>query len=680
MPESRTLKISFHGRIIEQLGIQMYQKPIAAIAELVSNAWDADATVVTAELPTESINANSTITVQDNGNGMTFVECEQKFLNVGRSRRGENPDERSPGGRPVLGRKGIGKFAGFGIATKIEVTTTSKATGEKTRFLLDVDQLVTNEYVSTNGDIEVIEYLEPDDTRKAEHGTTIVLHNLKLQKRRDLDSDLKSMARRFLLAQRSDNFKVTINGQDLPEMQPDEGGVDFVFPAAYEDPEYNELLTTPANTTIRDGWGYYTLPNGEEVKWQLHFYKMPIQEKDLQGIAVYSKGKLAQSPFFFNVTGGLSGQHGQQYVSGQVEADFVDSLDEDLISPERQRINWDNARVSEFEAWGIELVKKSLSDWKKLRQRAKHTMLRERLADFSPRLERLQPHERKTIESAIDKVASVESLDDSNFIDIGDAMLTAWEKGRLHELISSLSEVGDMPEAEISAILLEARILSAISTSEAIKTKLVAIDGLKERVSNREPENAIRDYIAEDAWLISPELEFFKKETQVRHLLDEAKNETSFDDLDGYRGRADLALSSGKTLVIIEFMRPGLTLDWDHVSRFKQYTNILRSKIAANTTLGFDKIEGYIVADKIDSRTDVRVEITDMAAQGWKAMDWKTLIAVAADKWKDYLDAVIARTPEDIRLTQLALDFEATPAHPGTQASEEEASEATQTA
>ncbi|HDX8034089.1 TPA: ATP-binding protein, partial [Escherichia coli] len=46
------LFLNFHGRIIDHLGIQMYQSPTAAIAEMVSNAWDADATEVNITLPT----------------------------------------------------------------------------------------------------------------------------------------------------------------------------------------------------------------------------------------------------------------------------------------------------------------------------------------------------------------------------------------------------------------------------------------------------------------------------------------------------------------------------------------------------------------------------------------------------------------------------------------------------
>ncbi len=133
------LHLRFHGRIIDSLGIQMYQRPVAAIAELIANTWDADAKCVNVILP-YSIGDDAVIVVKDDGLGMTFEECEDRYLNVGHNRRVELGD-RSAGGRPVLGRKGIGKFAGFGIADIVAIETVSEATGERTVFELNINEL-----------------------------------------------------------------------------------------------------------------------------------------------------------------------------------------------------------------------------------------------------------------------------------------------------------------------------------------------------------------------------------------------------------------------------------------------------------------------------------------------------------------------------------------------------------
>ena len=112
-PADRKLYLEFHGRVIEHLGIQMYQSPVNAIAELVANAWDADATSVEIELPESVADPSATFVIGDNGIGMDFDECQNLFLAVGRNRRGDEAEEKTADGRPVLGRKGIGKFAGF---------------------------------------------------------------------------------------------------------------------------------------------------------------------------------------------------------------------------------------------------------------------------------------------------------------------------------------------------------------------------------------------------------------------------------------------------------------------------------------------------------------------------------------------------------------------------------------
>src|SRR5205823_5792283 len=140
MSEAKTLKLTFHGQVIDHLGIQMYQSPVAAAAELVANAWDADAETVQITLP-EAIDDAAEIVIGDDGVGMRFADCQDRFLNVGYDLREGNPHQRSTKGRPVLGRKGVGKFAGFGIADRLEITTVSGESGERVVFALDIDEL-----------------------------------------------------------------------------------------------------------------------------------------------------------------------------------------------------------------------------------------------------------------------------------------------------------------------------------------------------------------------------------------------------------------------------------------------------------------------------------------------------------------------------------------------------------
>jgi HSP90 family molecular chaperone len=76
-------KFNVDVNVINHLGVGLYSSTPAALTELVANAWDADAKHVT--LTVDAL-ANS-ITIEDDGHGMTAEDVQNKFLNVGYSRR-----------------------------------------------------------------------------------------------------------------------------------------------------------------------------------------------------------------------------------------------------------------------------------------------------------------------------------------------------------------------------------------------------------------------------------------------------------------------------------------------------------------------------------------------------------------------------------------------------------------
>src|SRR5438105_1136015 len=106
----------YAGGLVRHLGLQMYAGVLPALTELIANSWDADSNEVHVEVPFGiPLDDRSEIRVRDNGVGMTFDEVNDAYLVLGRDRR-TSSGLYSPGGRRVMGRKGIGKLAGFGIA------------------------------------------------------------------------------------------------------------------------------------------------------------------------------------------------------------------------------------------------------------------------------------------------------------------------------------------------------------------------------------------------------------------------------------------------------------------------------------------------------------------------------------------------------------------------------------
>jgi hypothetical protein len=266
-------------------------------------------------------------------------------------------------------------------------------------------------------------------------------------------------------------------------------------------------------------------------------------------------------------------------------------------------------------------------------------------------LEKLPKYERKIVEGAIRKLAGVKALTNDQFVNLSDATLTAWEGGRLKELIADMAGAGDMAEEALLSILVEHQVLSALHTAEAVKVKKQVVDGLRDRIESQDLENAVRDYIAENPWLIDPKWETYRVEKALKSVITEAAKQRF--DKDMLEKRVDLVLSSGSHVLVLEFIRPGKTIDGDHLNRFELYVNTIRANVEANTAGPHDQVTGYVVADKIEDDAAVARKVKDMKTHGLFAMDWWTLLDKASHHWAEFFEAVVERSPDDPRVQNL---------------------------
>src|SRR5205809_3187998 len=108
----------------------IYKPFVKAFKELISNAYDADATTVTITVARDF----SSIEVQDNGLGLTPVEFHRDFARLG-GRTAWLNEGRSPGGRPRIGYKGIGFLAVARYCGRMEIESATKRAHED-RFLV----------------------------------------------------------------------------------------------------------------------------------------------------------------------------------------------------------------------------------------------------------------------------------------------------------------------------------------------------------------------------------------------------------------------------------------------------------------------------------------------------------------------------------------------------------------
>ena len=144
----------------------MVQDPHAAIIELVKNAYDADSSdaVIAFE---RTDNGEYRISVADHGHGMARDTVINKWMVPSTSDK-EDRDGRSPSGRTMQGRKGIGRYAASILGADLLLETTTPS-GEKTTLYLQWKDFERAEYL---GDVEIL--IETESVEQ-EAGTTLTM-------------------------------------------------------------------------------------------------------------------------------------------------------------------------------------------------------------------------------------------------------------------------------------------------------------------------------------------------------------------------------------------------------------------------------------------------------------------------------------------------------------------------
>src|SRR2546430_11400834 len=102
--------------VLNHLGRNLYRSFATVLGEAISNAWDADADNVWIYIAV----SGDSFWIKDDGIGMTADDFQNKFLKIGYSKR-KTGKSRSPGGRPFIGRKGMGKLALLSCARRVSV-------------------------------------------------------------------------------------------------------------------------------------------------------------------------------------------------------------------------------------------------------------------------------------------------------------------------------------------------------------------------------------------------------------------------------------------------------------------------------------------------------------------------------------------------------------------------------
>ncbi|MDP2028458.1 MAG: ATP-binding protein [Thiobacillus sp.] len=189
-------------RVIARVTDGIYRQPASAIRELISNAYDADATRVVVNTDAPRFNR---ISVEDNGHGMSPEVLAHLLFHIGGSAKRSDVGKelgvtsqldasKSPGGRKLIGKIGIGLFSVSQLTHTFQIITKIKGDAYRTIATVVLKQYIDEEVASKepggkkqfeSGKVNIWREKAADMDAQ---GTTVVLTSIRPQARDTLRS------------------------------------------------------------------------------------------------------------------------------------------------------------------------------------------------------------------------------------------------------------------------------------------------------------------------------------------------------------------------------------------------------------------------------------------------------------------------------------------------------------
>ena len=657
-------KMQIHSGMLETMGHNMYSSVAKCLAEFVANAYDADAENVDIKMDFEAIKhakaevrklakqeksekkrkdisaiydplpSDITIVISDDGHGMDAREIQECFMAITRNRR-EDENGKSTniftesGKRRVMGRKGVGKLAGFGAAEHIKIESKRATQNYSTKFEMDYSNF-KGEKDLTEPLFEAIYTPENNDNQY----TKITLSQLRCDSMKSsINTINNTLARTFSILDQ--NFKIKINDKDVQEQEID---WEYTFP---EGSDINNLATTSVVIDPDDEDSIF------DVQYIIRFRARPDDgdsnpdkkkqrgslPADRRGARIYSHGRLAHGPSLLGLHSGVHNFHAQDYMECIVIADAIDEFEHDCIVTSREGLHRDNPVVSALFSEITEKMKDALKGHYKQRDKKITKELDE--DDFSKGilspLQTLNPKSKKAAKEILKVIGREHGVKSETYQEMAPILLQAVNAS---DAITNLIKLESDPKS-LQVLTHAIAELSRMENNDLLKLyrgRTKAINALQklheDSLITRKGEgyeNELHLLLQESLWLIRPEFaNYLTSEKSMGNLcktlnvelgIDDAIDHKSIDKTDNKR--PDLVFLASNSpepddVIIVELKSPGIEMAFAHLTQLRNYmrkTNeYLSNKLSRNV-----RVKGFLVGTipKADTTSDDKQMLLD---------------------------------------------------------------------
>ncbi|MFN8305610.1 MAG: ATP-binding protein [Ferruginibacter sp.] len=353
--------------VLNHLGRNLYRNFITVLGEAISNSWDADAKNVWLYINRDQ----NYLIIKDDGEGMSSVDFQDKFLKIGYSKRkgGSNKTESN---RPFIGRKGIGKLALLSCAKRVHIISKTGNT-EIVGGIIDnseLDTAINDDLTPQQYPLENIDITQFSDLiHNFDQGTIIYFEDINegIYNRIEYIRKLIALFFRFSLIDSSFNLFLNNDPITLNELNELALSTQFVWQInSMNDPYLNENISATKDH-IKE---YKKISSGFEINGFIASVEKPSQLKIKQTsetvtLDLYVNGRLREKDLLKHIP---STRVVESYLYGQIHFNSLDG-DKDRFTSSREGIISDDPLFTSFLAELNQIVQNIMNDWDEWRRK-----------------------------------------------------------------------------------------------------------------------------------------------------------------------------------------------------------------------------------------------------------------------------------------------------------------------
>lgn len=605
------LEMQFDAGTIEHLGVQMYSTLPPVIAELIANAYDAEAKYVKVELYDEG---EKKIVISDNGHGMTFDDLNSKFLRIGRNRRADSTGQKSENGkRLVIGKKGIGKLSFFGIAHRIQVETIRE--GVKNSFILDWEELLD---AGSKKDNYKPQILERNQVIEAGSGTKFILTKITRKTGFSPENIAYSLSKDFSVFDEED-FKVEL------------------FHNQSEDsiPVTNELRYK--NIDIEYSWEFpqdfsdLTYEYAPQIKGKLIGASQVVSSK-MNGIALFSRGKLVNEYSFLDIN---ASSHDYSYITGWLNIDFIDTWSKEVISTNRRSLNWEFEETYDLKAY-LESVYRKFFNQLKEEKAAKKIKEVENVTGISIDrwVEELPRHERSLARKMVKSIVNHGGIEVAKAGELISYVKDSFDYESFKELAHDIDSVEELNPGRLIEFFKDWKLIEAREFYKLAKVRIETIKKFDDYIkSNAKEVPTLHNFLKQFPWLLDPRIMNFKDEVTYSNLLRDHFVES--EEIEEDKRIDFLCVDFSETVFIIELKRPKTPIGEKQLMQATKYVTFLKNRLGNEFT---KNMYCFIIGERFVSKDEISLLADGLKTKGIFLKTYSELLSNANKYHQEFID------------------------------------------